>query len=75
MEIIYYVIGQLMKAGQIFTLTRDYKVIYQRFLERDSSSGRHRGHVVNELLSEKEREQSKEIFWKYPYRKVASIFL
>lgn len=29
------------------TLTGDYKVIYQRFLERESSPDRHRGHVVN----------------------------
>ena len=30
------------------TLTGDYKVIYQRFLERESSPDRHRGHVVND---------------------------
>ncbi len=71
MEIMYYVAGQLMKAGQAFilennfeyssehgikslleqyqysvliiTLTGDYRVIYQRFLERESSPDRHRG--------------------------------
>ena len=81
MEIMYYVAGQLMKAGQAFilennfeysseqgmkgllekyqysvltiTLTGDYKVIYQRFLERESSPDRHRGHVVNDCYPEK----------------------
>lgn len=81
MEIMYYVAGQLMKAGQPFilennfeysseqgmknllekhhysaltiTLTGDYKVIYQRFLERESSPDRHRGHVVNDCYPEK----------------------
>jgi len=81
MEIMYYVAGQLMKAGQSFilennfeyssehgiknllekyqysvltiTLTGDYKVIYRRFLERESSPDRHRGHVVNDCYPEK----------------------
>lgn len=35
------------------TLTGDYKVIYRRFLERESSPGRHRGHVVNDCYPEK----------------------
>ena len=35
------------------TLTGDYKVIYQRFLERESSPDRHRGHVVNDCYPEK----------------------
>ena len=35
------------------TLTGDYKVIYQRFLERESSPHRHRGHVVNDCYPEK----------------------
>ena len=30
------------------TLTGDYKIIYQRFLERNSAPGRHPGHVVND---------------------------
>ena len=34
------------------TLTGDYKVIYQRFLERESSPDRHRGHVVNDCYPE-----------------------
>lgn len=82
MEIMYYVAGQLMRAGQPFilennfehvskrgiknllekyryplltiTLTGDYKVVYQRFLEREASPGRHRGHVVNDCYPEKE---------------------
>ena len=35
------------------TLTGDYKVIYQRFLERESSPGRHRGHVVSACYPER----------------------
>lgn len=81
MEIMYYVAGQLMKAGQPFilennfeyssehgmknllekyqysaltiTLTGDYKVIYERFLERESSPDRHRGHIVNDCYPER----------------------
>lgn len=83
MEIMYYVAGQLMKAGQPFilennfehssecgiktllekyrypvltiTLTGDYRMIYQRFLERDVSPDRHRGHVVNDCYPEEGR--------------------
>ena len=86
-EIMYYVAGQLMKAGQSFilennfeysseqgiknllekyhysvltiTLTGDYKVIYQRFLERESSPDRHRGHVVNDCYPEKKENNLK----------------
>lgn len=35
------------------TLTGDYEVIYRRFLERESSPDRHRGHVVNDCYPEK----------------------
>ena len=87
MEIMYYVAGQLMKAGQAFilennfeyaseqgmksllekyqysvltiTLTGDYKVIYQRFLERENSPDRHRGHVVNDCYPEKKGNNMK----------------
>ena len=34
------------------TLTGDYGVIYQRFLERKSSPFRHRGHVVNDCYED-----------------------
>ena len=89
MEIMYYVAGQLMKAGQSFilennfeysseqgiknllekyhysvltiTLTGDYKVIYKRFLERESSPDRHRGHVVNDCYPEKKERNPKEL--------------
>ena len=89
MDIMYYVAGQLMKAGQPFilennfeytseegirtllekyeyatltiTLTGDYKVIYQRFLERDISPARHRGHVVNDCYPERKKRSSEEI--------------
>mgnify|MGYP006992791081 FL=1 len=30
----------------------DYKVIYQRFLKRESSPDRHRGHIVNDCYPE-----------------------
>lgn len=33
-------------------LTGDYEKIYQRFLERDRSGKRHRGHVVNDCYPE-----------------------
>ena len=42
------------------TLTGDYKVIYQRFLERESSPDRHRGHVVNDCYPEKAESNLKE---------------
>ena len=89
MEIMYYVAGQLMKAGQSFilennfeysseqgiknllekyqysvltiTLTGDYKVIYRRFLERESTPDRHRGHVVNDCYPEKKESTPKEL--------------
>ncbi|MGF0032922.1 AAA family ATPase [Bariatricus sp. SGI.154] len=35
------------------TLTGDYKKIYQRFLERNDSPDRHRGHVVNQCYPER----------------------
>ena len=41
------------------TLTGDYKVIYQRFLERESSPDRHRGHVVNDCYPEKKEDHLK----------------
>lgn len=36
------------------TLTGDYRAIYRRFLERETSPDRHRGHVVNDCYPEKE---------------------
>ena len=41
------------------TLTGDYKVIYQRFLERESSPDRHRGHIVNDCYPEKKENYLK----------------
>ena len=38
------------------TLTGDYEVIYQRFLKRESSPDRHRGHVVNDCYPERKEE-------------------
>ncbi len=35
------------------TLTGDYQVIYQRFVKRNTSPDRHRGHVVNDCYPEK----------------------
>lgn len=88
MEIMYYVAGRLMEAGQPFilennfeysseegiksllekyhysaltiTLTGDYNVIYRRFLERENSPARHRGHVVNDCYPEKTARDAKE---------------
>lgn len=39
------------------TLTGDYKVIYQRFLKRESSPDRHRGHVVNDCYPERKEKE------------------
>ncbi len=41
------------------TLTGDYNVIYRRFLERESSPDRHRGHVVNDCYPEKKENHLK----------------
>lgn len=41
------------------TLTGDYKVIYQRFLKRENSPDRHRGHVVNDCYPEKKEKNLK----------------
>ncbi|MDE7044539.1 MAG: hypothetical protein K2O97_05905 [Acetatifactor sp.] len=41
------------------TLTGDYKVIYRRFLERESSPDRHRGYVVNDCYPEKKESDLK----------------
>ena len=43
------------------TLTGNYKVIYQRFLERESSPDRHRGHVVNDCYPEKKENNLKKL--------------
>lgn len=36
------------------TMTGDYRAIYDRFVERNQSPERHRGHVVNDCYPEKE---------------------
>ncbi len=36
------------------TLTGDYRTLYRRFLERNASPDRHRGHVVNDCYPEKD---------------------
>lgn len=46
-------------AALTITLTGDYKAIYQRFLERESSPDRHRGHVVNDCYPEKKENNLK----------------
>ena len=43
-------------------LTGDYSIIYKRFVERNNSMNRHRGHVVNDTYPEKN-----------PYRTIDSI--
>lgn len=47
-------------AALTLTLTGDYKAIYQRFLERESSPDRHRGHVVNDCYPEREERGTEE---------------
>ena len=79
-ETLYYVAGQMLRAGQSIILesnfehasraglvrlledshaqpltvrvTGDYGIIYRRFVERDRSPARHRGHVVNDRYPE-----------------------
>lgn len=46
-------------AGLTVVLTGDFRVIYRRFLERETSPHRHRGHVVNDRYPE-EREEGPE---------------
>lgn len=53
-------LGKYQYSALTIALTGDYKVIYRRFLERESSPGRHRGHVVNECYPEKEEKNPKE---------------
>lgn len=43
------------------TLTGDYRKIYQRFLERNDSPERHRGHVVNDCYPEKKTNGKAEV--------------
>ncbi len=52
-------LGKYQYSALTITLTGDYKVIYQRFLERESSPGRHRGHVVNDCYPEKKENNLK----------------
>ena len=56
-------IKSLLEKYQYFaltiTLTGDYKVIYQRFLKRENSPDRHRGHVVNDCYPEKKENNLK----------------
>lgn len=40
------------------TLTGSYETIYRRFLERNQSPERHRGHVVNDCYPEREGENN-----------------
>lgn len=42
-------------------LTGDYKVIYHRFLERNISPDRHRGHVINDCYPEKKERTIEEL--------------
>ena len=52
-------IEQYQYSTLTITLTGDYKVIYHRFLERESSPDRHRGHVVNDCYPEKKEDNLK----------------
>ncbi len=43
------------------TLTGDYRVIHQRFLERNISPQRHRGHVLNDCYPEEHKHSIEEL--------------
>lgn len=43
------------------TLTGDYETIYRRFVERNVSPERHRGHVVNDCFPEKMPRTNEEL--------------
>lgn len=47
------ILGKYSYKAITVTLTGDYEKIYQRFLERNDSPDRHRGHVVNDCYPEK----------------------
>lgn len=51
-ESLFKILDQYSYRAITVTLTGDYKIIYQRFLERDNGSERHRGHVVNDCYPE-----------------------
>lgn len=42
------------------TLTGDYRIIYKRFVERNASPDRHRGHVVNDRYPENRERTAEE---------------
>lgn len=42
-------------------LTGDYRVLYKRFLERNASPDRHRGHVVNSYPEEEIKEETPQL--------------
>ena len=52
-------LGKYQYSALTITLTGDYKVIYQRFLKRESSPDRHRGHIVNDCYPEKKENNLK----------------
>lgn len=54
-------LSQYHYAALTITLTGDYRTIYQRFLERNVSPDRHRGHVVNDCYPEKESRSIEEL--------------
>ena len=43
------------------SLTGDYEIIYRRFLERNASPDRHRGHIVNDCYPEKTPRSTEEL--------------
>lgn len=43
------------------TLTGDYETIYRRFLQRNASPVRHRGHIVNDCYPEKRIRSTEEL--------------
>lgn len=56
---IKHLLEKYQYSALTITLTGDYNVIYQRFLKRESSPDRHRGHVVNDCYPEKRENNLK----------------
>ncbi len=54
-------------------LNGDPEVIYERFIERDLSPKRHRGHVINTQYPEPEGEQEKQTFTQITSEQFTSI--
>lgn len=52
-EALFHILEKYSYKAITITLTGDYRKIYQRFVKRNESPERHRGHVVNDCYPEK----------------------